>query len=240
MCKVFGYCRISKKKQSIERQVRNIQQAFPDLPETQILKEAYTGTKVDGRKVFEKLLKAAREGKVSKIIFDSVSRMSRDAETGFALYKELYYLGVELVFLKEPHINTAVYKETAERQILNIETGDEAANELVNTITEAINKYMMRLAEQQIKIAFDQAEKEVKDLQQRTKEGLQTAMLNGKTLGRPKGKTLMIKKEAPTKEAIRKYSKDFNGTLGDAEVIKLTGVARNTYYKYKKQLKTGN
>lgn len=33
------------------------------------------------------------------------------------------------------------------------------------------------------------------------------------------------------------YSKDFNGTLDDACVMKLTGLSRNTYYKYKRELK---
>ena len=39
----------------------------------------------------------------------------------------------------------------------------------------------MKLAEKQLKIAFDQAQKEVDDLRQRTIEGLQTARLAGKT-----------------------------------------------------------
>ena len=39
------------------------------------------------------------------------------------------------------------------------------------------------------------------------------------------------------KEGIRKYSKDFDGTLDDADVIKLTGISRNSYYKYKRELK---
>lgn len=233
----YGYCRISQRKQNIQRQVRNIQAAYPDLPEKQILREAFTGTRVDGRKVFEKLLKAAREGKVERIIFDSVSRMSRDAESGFALYRELYGLDVDLVFLKEPHINTRVYREAAEKQIADIETGDEAANELMKAIVSGINRYMMRLAEKQIMIAFQQAEKEVQDLQQRTKEGLQTAVLNGKTLGRPKGLRPHIKKEAPAKKVIRKYSRDFDGTLPDVDVLKLARVSRNTFYKYKRQLR---
>lgn len=236
MCKVYGYCRISQKKQSIERQVRNISAAYP---EATIIREAYTGTKVEGRVEFEKLLKLARNGKVSKIIFDSVSRMSRDASTGFELYKELYNLSVELIFLKEPHINTSVYKEAAEKQIETIKTGDEAADELMKAIMDGINRYMMRLAERQIMIAFQQSEKEVNDLHQRTVEGLQTAVLNGKTLGRPKGKKPTIKKEAPTKEAIKKYSKDFDGNLDDKEVMKLVNVARNTYYKYKREIKEG-
>ena len=233
----YGYCRISQRKQNIERQVRNIMAAYPDLSDKQVLREAFTGTRVEGRKVFEKLLKAAREGKVERIIFDSVSRMSRDAESGFALYQELYGLNVDLVFLKEPHINTSVYRDAAEKQIAAIQTGDDAADELMKAITDGINRYMMRLAEKQIMIAFQQAEKEVADLQQRTKEGLQTAVLNGKTLGRPKGIKPHIRKEKPTKDIIRKYSRDFDGTLPDVDVLKLISVSRNTFYKYKKDLR---
>ena len=33
------------------------------------------------------------------------------------------------------------------------------------------------------------------------------------------------------------HSKDFNGSLNDVEVMKLTGLARNTYYKYKRELR---
>lgn len=42
MCK-FGYCRISTKRQSIERQVRNIKEKYPD---TVIVTEVYTGTSI--------------------------------------------------------------------------------------------------------------------------------------------------------------------------------------------------
>lgn len=40
----------------------------------------------------------------------------------------------------------------------------------------------------------------------------------------------------PRKCWIKKYSKDFDGTLSDADCIKLIGIARNTYYKYKREL----
>ena len=33
------------------------------------------------------------------MVFDSVSRMSRNAEEGFALYEDLYHKGIRLVFL---------------------------------------------------------------------------------------------------------------------------------------------
>lgn len=85
--------------------------------------------------------------------------------------------------------------------------------------------------------ASNQAEKEVNDLHQRTREGIETARLNGKQIGGIAGRKLNVKKAAQAKEIIRKHSKDFDGTLGDKEVIKLADVSRNTFYKYKAELK---
>ena len=233
MCKTYGYCRISRKEQNIDRQERNIKALYPDAI---IIKEAYTGTKVEGRKEFEKLI--AKADSSTRIVFDSVSRMSRNAEEGFQLYKELFARGVELVFLKEPQIDTETYKSSMERQVSTaIDSGDSATNELITAITEAINRYTMRLAERQIFLAFQQAEKEVEDLHQRTKEGIETARLAGKQIGAVAGRKLNVKKSITAKEQILKYSKDFNGTLTDIEVMKLVGIANNTYYKYKRELK---
>ena len=240
MCKIkkYGYCRISQKKQSIERQIRNIRAAYPDAI---IIQEAYTGTKFEGRKEFERLIiqakKDAAQGIQVIIIFDSVSRMSRNAAEGISIYKELLACGVELVFLKEPHINTSVYKEAIEKQIATIETGDAATDELMEAITNGINRYMMRLAERQIEIAFDQAAKEVEDLHQRTKEGLETARIAGKRVGAQKGDKYKVKKADPAKDLIRKHSKDFEGTLSDLDCMKLIGIARGTYYKYKREMR---
>ena len=99
--------------------------------------------------------------------------MSRDAEEGFTAYEELYHRGIDLVFLKEPHINTSVYKKA-------MESGIEMTGTTVDYILEGVNKYMLALAKEQIKICFEQAEKEVKDLRRRTIEGIETARLNGK------------------------------------------------------------
>ena len=232
MCKKYGYSRISTPKQNIERQERNIKAAYPDAI---MVLEAYTGTKIDGRDKFEKLLRTVKAG--DTIIFDSVSRMSRDAAEGFELYSRLYAQGVELVFLKEPQINTATYKQAAENQISGISTGDSMADELVEGITAAINRYMLRLAERQIQLAFEQAQKEVQDLHQRTKEGIETARLNGKQIGQQPGRKLNVKKANEAKAIIRKHAKEFGGSLTDAELMKQTGICRNTFYKYKKEIR---
>ena len=221
---IYGYCRISAKQQNIERQVRNIEREYPNA---KIIKEVYTGTKID-RIEFNKLLKVVEQG--DTIVFDSVSRMSRNAEEGFKLYQELFDKGVELVFIKEQHINTSTYKKALSNNI-------ELTNTNVDFILDGINKYLMALAKEQIRLAFEQAEKEVKDLRQRTKEGIETARLNGKQIGGRAGIKLVTKKSIKAKEDIKKYSKDFNGTLSDVDVMKLLGIARNSFYKYKKELK---
>lgn len=222
----YGYCRISTAKQSIERQIRNIR---TDYPKAIIYQEIFTGTKTDGRKKWEQLRRIVREGDV--IIFDSVSRMSRNADEGFATYQELYRSGVELVFIKEPHIDTATYKKALSSQIAM--TGTKT-----DIILKAVNEYLMELAKEQIIIAFQQAEKEVTDLHQRTREGIETARLQGKQIGLKTGTKLTTQKSISAKADMLKYLKEFGGTLNDTECMRMIGIARNTFYKYKKELFT--
>ena len=228
MNRYFGYARISTPQQSIERQIRNILAAYP---QSEIIREVFTGTKFQGRREFEKLLKKLNAG--DTIIFDSVSRMSRDAEEGFTMYEDLFSKGINLVFLKEPHINTETYKSALQGGIPT--TGTD-----IDCILEGINKYLLLLAKEQIRLAFEQSEKEVQDLRQRTKEGMQTARLSGKQIGQASGSKLVTKKSIAAKEIILKHSREFNGSLNDADVMKLAGLSRNTFYKYKRELKNKN
>ena len=224
MSKIYAYCRISTQSQSIERQIRNAKELYPDAI---VVEEVYTGTKLDGRTKWNNLYKNLKSG--DTVVFDSVSRMSRNSEEGFNLYKDLFNKGIELVFIKEPHINTSTYKKA-------LTGGIELTGTMVDSILEGINKYLLALAEEQIKLAFVQSEKEVMDLRQRTKEGMETARLNGKQIGQVTGAKLTTKKSIEAKEIILKHSKDFNGTLKDPDVMKLCGISRNSYYKYKKEL----
>lgn len=225
MNKTYGYARISTKQQSIERQIRNIKAAYPDA---EIYEEAYTGTKIQGRDKFNKILQEVKAG--DTIVFDSVSRMSRSADEGVQTYFELLEKGVSLVFIKEPHINTSTYQKAIEKGI------DATGNDIADIYIDATNKVLRLIAKEQIKLAFEQAEKEVTDLHQRTREGIETARRAGKQVGQIKGVTLNIKKKEPIKAEIKKKSKDFGGTYTDKDLIKVLGIARNTYYKYKKEL----
>ena len=104
------------------------------------------------------------------------------------------------------------------------------------TILEGINKYLLLLAKEQIRLAFEQSEKEVQDLRQRTKEGMQTARLSGKQIGHASGTKFVTKKSIAAKEIILKHNKTFGGSLNDLETITQAGITRKTFYKYKKEL----
>ena len=228
---IYGYCRISTKKQSIDRQIRNIKREFPTAI---ILTEAFTGTKLD-RPEWNKLNRKLKYG--DTIVFDEVSRMSRNAKEGFALYQRLFNIGINLVFLKEPHMNTDSYKEAMQGIFsTEIQSGDKATDDLVNSIMAAVNKFMMNKVEKDIYKAFEQAQKEVDYLHQRTKEGIETARLNGKQIGLEKGTKLITKKSLVAKEVIKKHNKDFGGSLSNEDTWKLAGISKMTFYKYKNEL----
>lgn len=222
---IYGYVRVSTDKQNIDRQIRNILAVDASA---KIYQEIFTGTKTTGRHEFQKLLNKVQSG--DTIIFDSVSRMSRNAAEGFELYKKLFDDGVNLVFINEPYINTDVYKATRDALV-------PMTNTDVDLILTGVNQYLMKLAEKQVELAFEQAQKERDDLSERTRQGLQTAKLNGKQLGRAKGTVVVTKKSDESKKKILKYSKTFGGDLSDKDLIKLLGIDKNTYYKYKKELK---
>ena len=208
---IYGYARVSTPKQRLKRQTDNINSAYPAAV---IVTEKYTGTKID-RPAFTKLL-----------------------------YQQLYTDGVDVVFLKEPHINSAVYRDRAKKQIdaMTATTGSAATDKFIQAVIEALNVYAMDLVQEQIKLAFIQAEKEVQFLRKRTKEGIQKAREEGKQIGREEFSIEGVdfkeyEKAKKAKGLILKHSKDFGGTLSDAEVIKLAGCCRNSFYKYKRELK---
>ena len=220
---VYGYARISTMKQSIQRQIDNIKALYPDAV---IVTEEYTGTKMD-RPSWNKLYKNLKPG--DTVVFDEVSRMSRNATEGFETYKDLYERGINLVFLKESTLNTDNFRTT--QQIAMV------GNEVADVFIEATNKVLMILAETQIKKAFETAQHEVDFLHKRTSEGIAVARAKGKQIGRATGTKVETRKAKEMKKRILELSKDFNGTNTDAEIMKITGLARNTYYKYKADIK---
>lgn len=224
MGQTIGYCRISTPRQDIERQRRNIKERYPDA---KIVEEVYTGS-TDKRPVFQRIMKMLQPGDI--LVCDSVSRFSRSAEQGWQDYKTLYDRGVVMHFLKEPMIDSEVFRDALKTQVKL--TGSD-----VDLILEGVNKYLMVVAEKQVLKAFEQAQKELDDLHQRTSEGVLTAKLNGKQIGRKAGTICPSAKSIEAKKKILKDCKTFGGTYTDSDLIKVLGVSRKSYYKWKRELK---
>lgn len=226
---IIGYARVSTPTQKLSRQIDNLKSAYPDIV---IIQETYSG-KTQNRPKWQKLLRQCRAGNVSKLVFDEVSRFSRNAEEAIKEYKELYELGIELEFIKEPHINSEVYRQASQRQI-NVDTSamDTDTAHLLNTVIEGLNDYLLAVAEKQIRLAFERAQAERELLSKRTSEGLKQAKLMGSKVGRQKGERLETRKKKRAVKIIRQHYKLLGGELTATQCFLLCQVTKSTFYRY--------
>ena len=248
----YGYARVSTQHQSIQRQIDNILKEFPQC---RIFTDHFTGTTLE-RPGFHDLLAevdtALKKKQTPVLVFDEISRLSREEENGYNLYWHLFEKGCKLIFLKQRMLDTVNIQNT----IKLVNTG----HEIVDVYIEATNKVLKILSRQQIKSAFASAEKEAEFLRQRTRDGIQSKArllhAQGKAYdgGRPKGTKITTQKQVKVMELIRRYSKDFEGTLSDSDCLGMVNLklstdkdlfdkekkscSRNSYYKYKKILKS--
>lgn len=226
---IVGYARVSTPKQSLRRQIENLKAAYPDIV---VISEVYTGS-TDNRPKWKKLMRQCRAGIVKKLVFDEVSRFSRNAEEAILEYKELYELGIELEFLKEPHINSKIYRDASERKI-NIATEgmDAETAALINTVIGGLNDYLLSVAEKQIYLAFEHAQKERELLAKRTSEGLKQAKLMGSKVGRQPGQKLETRKAKRAKRIIRNHYELLGGELTATQCYTLAQITKSTFYRY--------
>lgn len=229
--RTYGYVRVSTKKQKIERQIENIRNF---CPEAIIYSEKQSGKDIEGRAVFRKLLAKVKAG--DTIVFDEVSRMSRNAEEGYRLYMELMDRGITLVYLKERHINTDEFKRRTQRHMERVSSANAKMDNLVNGILGLIEEFERENLKDNIRIAFQQAEQERQFLIKRVREG---KAVSSKPQGRPKGsQNLKTEKAKRIERVILEQSRSFDGKFSDAKIMReyLPGIARNTYYRYKRVL----
>lgn len=212
---IYGYCRVSTKTQKLDRQINNVTNAGAE----KLYTEKFTGT-VNERLQWQKLLKAVKAG--DTIIFDSVSRMSRNSDDGIKDYFNLLNSGVELIFLNEPHINSSVYGESLV-SAQSIQANDEVLND---TVLKGIRDYMVKLAEKQIRIAFDQSEKEAKDIKKRVQQGIANS---AKDSGAKSGNTHAAKTVPVDK--IKHYIATHD-KVNKSDLARYLGVSRPTAIKW--------
>ena len=237
--KVYGYVRVSTKKQSEQMQLDAIH-AFSRI-DKMYSEGAFTGTTTN-RDKFQQLVEQVNEdiknGEQVTIIFYSVSRMSRNSSEGIEQYFNWYDRGVNLVFLNERHIDTAVYRKAVNNAIsLHIKSDKESANKFFNTMIDAMNELQRDIAKEQIELAFIQAEKEVQDLHKRTSDGMRASGAADKIRQARTGNTYTTTKELNTRISMLECLKPFGGQQTIARFASDRGLSRVTVYKYMTAIK---
>lgn len=217
----YGYVRVSTASQKVERQIENIKRY---CPEAIIVVEKCSGKNIAGRDEFVGLLEKLKKN--DELIFDEVSRMSRNAEEGYELYIELISKNIELTFLKETHINSKEFLKRMNRHIERVKSDNKHVDKLINGILELVEEFEKDNLKENIRLAFERAENERLYMLQRQSEGYKALKERGEwdKIGRP---TLEM-------ENIEKVKELINTGVSIVEACRTVGIGRSTWYKYKK------
>ena len=111
--RVAAYCRVSSDStdqlHSYATQIRNYTEEISKHDGWELIDiyadAATTGTRMDKREDFNRMLADCRKGKIDKILVKSISRFARNTRDCLATLRELSSLGVSVQFEKE-NINT--------------------------------------------------------------------------------------------------------------------------------------
>lgn len=111
--RVAAYCRVSSDSSdqlhSYAAQIRKYTEEIAHHKDWKLVDiyadEGLTGTRMDKREDFNRMLSDCRKGRIDKILVKSVSRFARNTKDCLAVLRELMSLGVTVYFEKED-INT--------------------------------------------------------------------------------------------------------------------------------------
>ena len=225
MAKKFGYCSSGCTRPQFEKQVDNINRKYPNAI---IIKELYSKTLTD-RTELKKLL--SQLDKEDTLIVNSMERLSREPDQLFTYYKEMAQKGVNLIFINQPYMNTEVFASAHEAMTMGLPESDDKA------ISEGLDK----LLSMQISRILEKYREDLQEQRAHMRESFEQAKMEGKQIGRVKGKKYESRKSFMVKELIRKYNQNYGGSMNDVQTMEqirseMGTISRNTYYKYKKEL----
>lgn len=210
----FGYCRISTKEsrdlQRFTRQEKALARfaAENGIDFTLILRDDCSGKSFD-RPNWKKLEKLLHPG--DTIVFQDLSRFSRDCEAGLQKYLDFMNRGINLVFLDNPSVCTDYIQQLS-----------AAAEQQKNRVARVALENTVHLL---LIVELDRTEQERLEISKRIRQGIHAS---DKPSGRPKGK---LDKMSPALEAdIKKFLQD--RTMKQVDLMQKYGISRNTLKKY--------
>lgn len=144
----------------------------------------------------------------------------RNEEDFFEFYVECFFRHIDIYFINTPECNLSFVKKLFGAMD-------------VKPPERRIKEYIIRC----LKCCAEQARFSKEMSSNLKRAALRTAKKNGSQIGGVKGAVYNIPKAEDMKKQIMQYSKSFDGTYSDIELIKKLDIPRATYYKYKKEIK---
>ena len=146
--RVAAYCRVSSDSSdqlhSYAAQIRNYTSEISKHDGWELVDvyadEGLTGTRMDQREDFNRMLADCRKGKIDKVLVKSISRFSRNTKDCLATLRELTSLGVSVCFEKE-NINT----ETLTTELMVSVSGALAQQESISISENQRMSYRRRM-----------------------------------------------------------------------------------------------
>lgn len=200
--KTFAYIRVSSKEQNEARQYDEMKALGIDNRDIYIDKASGKDT---NRPKYQALKENVRAG--DTVVFDSITRLSRNMDDVKNEYKWFTDQGVLLRFIKEPMLNS----KTDEQGVL-----DRAIADVILTILAA----------------FSQAERE--SIRDRQRAGIEAAKKRGKHLGRPK-KSYATMSAAERQDFANEYNAWKAGKQTAVETFQRLELTKTTFYKIVKE-----
>ena len=152
--KIYGYARVSSKEQNLDRQIQALKKYGVNERDIVIDRQSGRDFNREGYKTLKNSL--LREG--DTLVIKELDRLGRNMEQIKNEWQELEQLGINIVVLDNP--------------ILNTEGKSDLERKLISNIVFELLSYM--------------AQKEREKIRQRQREGIEQAKALGKHLGRPK------------------------------------------------------
>ena len=201
----------------------NITTKYQD-PEYQkkLIKEYCSEEQVDYLDDYSSLLSICKEGDI--IVMQDILKLydtteSRPvSETILNRYQELFNKGIEIIILEEPFLNSSLYKDAI---IQN--------NDLKNHAASAVSF----LLQKQINAVVENKLNKKSIIRQNIKNSIKN---NRENLGKKKGRHFITQKEIESKEYMKIHLIDLGGDMTDRQMMESLHIARNTFYKYKREL----
>lgn len=211
---IYGYINAHFNNETYEHQKSQILAKYKNA---EIRKEQKDGS------VLKEILKEGQDG--DKLVLKDVlklypSRINIDtkfntvSETIFNTYQNFFNKGIDIEFIQEPMLNSSCYRNALVKNLGNDNTT------ILNAITTLLLEQLQITVEHEINININSIKSNIKS----------------KRVSSIKGKTLITQKSIDSKKYMQEHLLDLGGDMTNNQIMKHLGLARNTFFKYKKEL----